>query len=153
LGRPSLPDDLRGLRHLALSLLGRRAVAAGLRGALLALFAFRVSLVALVGLGILGLELLERRLLGLGPRAGLLLAALLLGVRLRLHSAGAPVAGERHPERLQQRERLLVGLGGGGDGHVQAPYLVDRVVVDLGEDDLLADPQRVVAAAVERARS
>ena len=41
---------------------------------------------------------------------------------------------------------------GGGDGHVEAAHLVDRVVVDLREDDLLADAHRVVAAAVERAR-
>jgi hypothetical protein len=35
---------------------------------------------------------------------------------------------------------------------VEAADLVDRVVVDLGEDDLLADADGVVAAAVERAR-
>ena len=42
--------------------------------------------------------------------------------------------------------------GRGRDGHVQAAHLVDRVVVDLREDDLLADAHRVVAAAVEGAR-
>ena len=41
---------------------------------------------------------------------------------------------------------------GGGDRHVQAADAGDLVVVDLGEDDLLADPEREVAAAVHRAR-
>ena len=40
----------------------------------------------------------------------------------------------------------------GRDRHVEAANLVDLVVVDLGEDDLLADADRVVAAAVERRR-
>src|SRR5450755_2640789 len=59
---------------------------------------------------------------------------------------------ERHAERLEQRERLLVAGCRGGDRDVQAADLVDLVVVDLGEDDLLAHAHRVVAAAVERAR-
>ena len=59
---------------------------------------------------------------------------------------------ERHPKRLEQRERLGVGLGRRGDRHVEAAHLVDRVVVDLGEDDLLAHADRVVAATIERAR-
>src|SRR5436190_2658286 len=37
-----------------------------------------------------------------------------------------------------------------GDRDVEAADLVDGVVVDLGEDDLLAQAHRVVAAAVER---
>src|SRR5579875_3129959 len=65
---------------------------------------------------------------------------------------GAAVPGEGHAQRLQQGERLLVGGGGGGDRDVHAPHLIDLVVVDLGEDDLLAHPQRVVAAAVEGPR-
>src|SRR3954453_18195399 len=60
--------------------------------------------------------------------------------------------GERHPERAQQREPLLVRLGGGGDRDVEAANDGDRVVVGLREDDLLADPEREVAAAVHRAR-
>ena len=38
--------------------------------------------------------------------------------------------------------------GGGDDGDVHAARGVDLVVVDLGEHDLLVEPERVVAAAV-----
>src|SRR5215212_8459679 len=62
----------------------------------------------------------------------------------------APLTGERHAERLEQRERLAVGLRRRGDRDVEAADGVDGVVVDLREDDLLADAHRVVAAAVER---
>src|SRR5919108_6536158 len=109
----------------------------------------------LVGLRVLFLELLERRLLGLRSLAGLLLAALLLGRGGRLvggSGARPALLRERHPEGLEQREGLLVGGCGRGDGHVEAADLVDGVVVDLGEDDLLADAHGVVAAPVERAR-
>src|SRR5439155_16777931 len=57
---------------------------------------------------------------------------------------------ERHPEAAQQRARLLVRLGGRGDGDVEPADLGDVVVIDLGKDDLLAQAERVVAAAVER---
>src|SRR5262245_3081613 len=50
----------------------------------------------------------------------------------------APVARERHSERVQQRERLASRLRRRGDGHVEATDLVDRVIVDLRKDDLLA---------------
>jgi hypothetical protein len=53
-------------------------------------------------------------------------------------------------QAAQQRLCLLVGLGGGRDRDVEAANLVDAVVVDLREDDLLADAERVVAAPVER---
>src|SRR4051794_21262860 len=69
-----------------------------------------------------------------------------------LEAGGAPLARERHAEAVQQRERLRVGLRRRRERHVQPAHLVDRVVVDLGEDDLLADAHRVVAAAVEAAR-
>src|SRR4026207_1013763 len=49
----------------------------------------------------------------------------------------------------QQRLRFLVGIGGGHHDDVHSPHLVDLVVHDLGEDDLLLEPQRVVAAADE----
>src|SRR4051812_11237459 len=61
-------------------------------------------------------------------------------------------ARERQAESLQQCARLFVGLGAGRDRHVEASNLLDCVVVDLGKDDLLADAERVVAAAVERTR-
>src|SRR5919198_2467657 len=63
---------------------------------------------------------------------------------------GVALAGERHPEGLEQRVGLGVGLRARRDRHVEPADLVDRVVVDLGEDDLLADAERVVAAPVER---
>src|SRR5436190_4123815 len=140
--RAAGPHPLRGLRHLALFRL------------------FRFAFLALFRLGRLGisvrvllLELLERGLLGLGPGARLLLAPLLLGlVGLDRRRAGAAILRERHAERLEQGERLLVGARGRRDGDVEPAHLVDRVVVDLGKDDLLADAHRVVAAAVERAR-
>src|SRR3954447_5747504 len=68
-----------------------------------------------------------------------------VGVHVRV-----ALAAEGHAECLEQRVGLGVGLRGRGDGDVQAPHLVDGVVVDLGEDDLLADAHRVAAAAVER---
>ena len=43
-------------------------------------------------------------------------------------------------------------VGGGGDRDVEAADRGDLVVVDLREDDLLADPEREVAATVDRAR-
>src|SRR5918999_4411561 len=55
-----------------------------------------------------------------------------------LEAGGAPVASEGHAQGVQQRERLGVGLRGGRDRHVHPAHLVDVVVVDLGEDDLLA---------------
>src|SRR5215213_4708881 len=70
-----------------------------------------------------------------------------------LEAGRAPVTGEGHAQCVEQREGLGVGLRGGRDRHVQSAHLVDVVVVDLGEDDLLADAHRVVAAPVERARA
>src|SRR5689334_15791720 len=118
-----------------------------------------LALLALGGLGpgvsirVLFLELLERGLLGLGALASLLLAALLLRGLLGGEVLARPaLVRERHSQRLEQGERLGVGLRGGGDRHVETAHLVDRVVVDLREDDLLAHAHRVVATAVEGAR-
>src|SRR5438034_4062525 len=83
-------------------------------------------------------------------RAGLLDAKRCLGHAVLLLPS---IRSERHAEAAQQRERLVVRLGGGRDRDVEAADLLDVVVVDLGEDDLLADAERVVAAAVERARA
>src|SRR5437588_5608491 len=98
------------------------------------------------GLG-LGLGLLYR---GLGLRLGR--GGLRLDARRLVEALGAALRREGHAERVEQSERLGVACGGRGDRDVEAANLVDRVVVDLREDDLLLDAHRVVAAAVERAR-
>src|SRR6188472_1781026 len=83
-------------------------------------------------------------------------AALLLDDERRLgHALLIPsfVGCEREAEAAQECERLLVGrLRRGRDRDVETPDRRNRVVVDLREDDLLANTERVVAAAVERAR-
>src|SRR5437867_7375678 len=56
---------------------------------------------------------------------------------------------ERHPEVREERFGLLVRLSRRHDVDVHAPDLVHLVVDDLGEDQLLAQAERVVAAAVE----
>src|SRR5260370_12060236 len=56
---------------------------------------------------------------------------------------------EWHAEACQQTARLVVGAGRGHDRHFQPAKLVDLVVVDLREDDLLAQAERIVAAPVE----
>src|SRR5947207_1545486 len=57
---------------------------------------------------------------------------------------------ERHSKTLEQRQPALVGASGSHEGDVEPLHLLDLVVVDLGEDDLLAHAEGVVAAAVER---
>src|SRR5262245_16892712 len=80
-----------------------------------------------------------------------LLAALLDTKRRLRHSLAVPSLGrERQAEAAQERERVGVRCRRSRDRDVQAPDRRDRVVVDLREDDLLADAERVVAAAVER---
>src|SRR5207244_2940481 len=73
--------------------------------------------------------------------------------RLLSHESPQPHSlPEREPELREQRPRLVVGAGGGHEGHLETPRLVDLVVFDLGKDELLAQPQRVVAVSVEAAR-
>src|SRR5690606_37215083 len=62
------------------------------------------------------------------------------------------VLPERQADQLQQPPGFLVGLRGGHNRHVHPPRLVDLHVVDLREDDLVAQAERVVAAPVEAAR-
>src|SRR5512132_795674 len=59
---------------------------------------------------------------------------------------------ERKAEAPQQDIAFVVVLGRGRDRHVEPAHGLDVVVVDLRENDLLADANRVVAAAVERLR-
>src|SRR5690606_3264412 len=59
-------------------------------------------------------------------------------------------AAEGHAHFPQQRVRLVVLVRRGHEHDVHAVHLRDLVVVDLREDQLLLDAERVVAAAVER---
>src|SRR2546430_11709879 len=47
---------------------------------------------------------------------------------------------------------LGVGPGGSGDTDIQAFHLFHLVVIDLGKNQLILQPERVIAAAVERLR-
>src|ERR1043166_3532760 len=59
---------------------------------------------------------------------------------------------KRHADELQQLARLFIGLRRSDDRHVHAARLVDLHVVDLGEQELISQAERVVAAAVETFR-
>src|SRR5271156_5649700 len=48
---------------------------------------------------------------------------------------------------------MLVVARRRGNGDVHATDLIDLVVLNLGENDLLFDPQAVIAAAIEGARA
>src|SRR5690348_16634397 len=63
------------------------------------------------------------------------------------------VAAERHAQLLQQRERHVVAVRARHEGDVHAVDLLDVVVVDLGEDHLLLDAERVIATSIEGART
>ena len=91
-------------------------------------------------LGVLLLELLVCRRLGLRLQACLLLA-LLLGLPPRPRPRCRAPSGERHAQLAQAHVGLLVGLRRRRD---RRPRTWSIVVVDLEEDDLLADAHRVV---------
>src|SRR3984893_9893357 len=59
---------------------------------------------------------------------------------------------EREIECGQQCSRLVVGIRRGAYGDVHAPRLPHLVEVDFGENDVLLDAERVVAAAVKTLR-
>src|SRR5437667_152142 len=59
---------------------------------------------------------------------------------------------ERHAEVREECLRVLVGPCRRDDADIHAATLVDLVVDDLGEDHLLAEPERVVATPVEPLR-
>src|SRR5919109_418558 len=88
------------------------------------------------------------------PDAEALRLLRLVDERLLGHLAFPPVVFtcERHAHGAQESQAVLVALRRRRDRHVQTPDGGDVVVVDLGEDDLLADPEREVAAPVERPR-
>src|SRR3954471_10870513 len=56
---------------------------------------------------------------------------------------------EGHPEVAQKRAPLLVVGGGGAEGDVHPLRLVELLEVDLREDDLLPNAERVVFTPVE----
>src|SRR5689334_10193833 len=56
---------------------------------------------------------------------------------------------EGHSEVLEKSAALLVGFCRRDEAHVETLDHVDAVVIDLGEDDLLLEAERVVALAVE----
>src|ERR1700751_5034013 len=70
----------------------------------------------------------------------------------RLSWPNAHSLPERKIERGQQRARFLVGARRGADRDVHAPDFGCLVVVDLREDDVFLDAERVVAAPVEALR-
>src|SRR3954454_15113390 len=76
------------------------------------------------------------------------LALLLLDECLLGHLLLA-LPAEWKAEGIEQSPAFGVGTSGGHDRDVHAPRDVDAVVVDLREDQLLGDAERVVAAAVE----
>src|SRR2546425_13186911 len=71
--------------------------------------------------------------------------------RLLSHSVSTSLP-EGEPELGQQRARLVVGARGGDEGDLETPQFIDLVVLDLRKDQLLAQPERVVAMAVEAGR-
>src|SRR5439155_2104579 len=95
-------------------------------------------------------EVAARAAAQLAPMIG---ARLELRLTLRLHDerglGHAKLLPERHTQMRQQHLGVLVRARRRDDADVHAANLVDLVVHDLREDQLLAEPQRVVAPAVE----
>ena len=56
------------------------------------------------------------------------------------------------PKALQKGAGSVVVLRRGDDGDVHALELVDLRVIDLGEDELVAETEGVVATAIEALR-
>src|SRR6266567_1403907 len=87
-------------------------------------------------------------------------AALMIIALLAIFSPRSLVPGswslvslaERHAEMLQERPCPVVPARRCDDGDVQTLRLVGLRVVDLGEDEMIAHSQRVVAAPVEGLR-
>src|SRR3989442_8384451 len=83
---------------------------------------------------------------GIGARAELRLTLRLHDERGLRHMRLLP---ERHSEVREDHLRVLVRARRRDDVDVHAAHLVDLVVDDLGKDQLLAEPEGVVAPAVE----
>src|SRR5580704_16537994 len=59
---------------------------------------------------------------------------------------------EGEVERPQKRAGFVVRFRRGANHHVEPPDLIDLVVVDLGEDDVLLDAEREIAAPIKALR-
>src|SRR5664279_1860440 len=62
-----------------------------------------------------------------------------------------PVA-ERHPHFAQERFCFVVRPRGGDDGNIKSDVALDFIELNLRENRLVGNPQRVVAVAVETLR-
>src|SRR6185436_14911036 len=87
---------------------------------------------------------------GVAANLELRLALRLGDHRLLGHRSPPPLRREGHAEELEQALALLVGLRRRHDADLQPAETVHLVVFDLGERELLAEPEAEVAAAVER---
>ena len=56
---------------------------------------------------------------------------------------------KRHPHKFQKKFAFLVRLGGRDDGDVQSFDLIDFIVVDLREDQLFLDTQRIIPTTIK----
>src|SRR5579885_2836994 len=82
---------------------------------------------------------------------GLLQPKVLCDFRCGRHcSSSSLLLPERHPHLPHQGQAFRVGPGRGRDGDIHALGLFDFGVIDFREDQLVLDPQGVIAAAVER---
>src|SRR6266498_1638028 len=86
-----------------------------------------------------------RRVMNFALRSALTIIEVLAICSLRLFA-------KRHAELTQEEARLLVVLRRGDDGDVHSLRLVDLPRIDLRKDQMVADAEGVVAAAVEGAR-
>src|SRR5580692_2691128 len=62
------------------------------------------------------------------------------------------LSSERHSHLLEQRQTFGVRSGSGGYGYVHPLGLVDLRIIDFGENQLIFNAQRIIAASVERFR-
>ena len=77
------------------------------------------------------------------------LACLIFMLVLAIVFSPLYLLNKRHAEQAEQFLALLIGLGRSNKDHFHAADLFHLIVLDFGEDQLLADAQGVVAAAVE----
>src|SRR5271154_4362770 len=80
--------------------------------------------------------------------------ALFFAIKGLQFSASEPSSSlpEREVKFTQQGLRFLVGPGCRADDDVEPKHGFGLVIVDLGENDVLLDAERIVAAPVERLR-